>query len=199
MQGLGLAHLRALLGVTLRDPAAGAARILDLGLPRDVLWLALLLVTVLSVVLASLVQGPVMVLPLGETVLYATPFSYAVILGSSLIIMVFAIHWTGAALGGQGEFPGALAIVVWTEVLGIMVRLAQTVALLFGQSLAGIVGLLGLGFLAWAFLNFVNELHEFDSLGRSFLTVLLALLGIGVGLGLILSIIGVGTAAAGGI
>jgi len=40
-------------------------------------------------------------------------------------------------------------------------------------------------------LNFVNEVHKFNSFGRAFATIVIAIFGIGFGFGLFLSVIGV--------
>ena len=188
---MDLARLGPLLWRSVVAPGPVARDLIPLRPGRGILWMALSLVTVLSVLLVALTQwGTAMVLPLGpDRIVTVTPMTYAVILGSSLVILVFAIRWAGAALGGQGDLDGALVVVIWIELLAIAIRMVQTVLLAVFAPLAGLVAILGLAILIWVFLNFINVLHRFDSIGRSLLTLVLAVLGIGLGLGLILAVI----------
>ena len=59
------------------------------------------------------------------------------------------------------------------------------------------VGLAGLFVLLWCLLNFTRELHGFAGLGRAAVTLILAVLGLGIGLSLILALIGVGATTSG--
>jgi hypothetical protein len=183
-----------LLALTLRAPGAAAAILVGLNLTRAVLWQALALVTVLSVLIVAFSPGPMPeagpIAGPGPVVL--TPFAYVAVLGASLVMLVFAIYYTGAALGGTGTFPATLTLVVWLEVLATAIRVVQTVALLVSPLLGGLVSLAGLGLLFWTLVNFVNVLHGFGSLGKALLTLLLAVVGISLGVAVILSLIGAG-------
>lgn len=187
---LGRMILRSLF-----DPAAVARILIDWRLPRDVLWMALGLVTVLSVLLVALTQGPAPELPAGSQPVIVSPFAYAAILGASLVLLVFALQVIGQMLGGTGDLGAALALVIWLEVVALALRVAQAAASLLLPPLAGPISFVGMGVLLWCLMAFTNILHGFDSFGKSILTIVLAAVGIGLGLGLILSLIGFGTAA----
>ena len=191
---LTAADLGRLAQLTLSQPARAAQAVMALNVPRDALWLCLALVTVAGVLISALGQGPVMTMPIGAggTVVVG-PFGYALILGASLVLTIFALHYTGGMLGGTGRFDDALALIAWLEAVAVAVRFVADLAALLSLTLATVVSLAGLGLLLWALLNFINELHRFDSIGRSLLTLFLAMVGIAVGLSLILSIIGVGS------
>ncbi len=182
-----------LLGLTVRDPAGAARLLLSLHLSRGVLWQALALVTILSVLIVALSPGPMPDAGAagGPETVYLSPFAYATILGASLVMLVFALHFTGAALGGTRSFAGTLTLVVWLEVLATAIRVVQVLALLMAPVLAGIVSIVGLALLFWTLVNFIRVLHGFDTLGRAVLTLLLAIAGLSVGLMLILGLIGV--------
>mgnify|MGYP001554125405 CR=1 FL=1 len=184
--------LRDLLRRTLNNPADGVRGVIDLALDRRDLWLALLLTTVLSVLLASFTQGPGLVLPLGGDPVIVGPLTYAVILGSGLVILVFALYFMGRVLGGTGSFPATLATIVWLEVLGLIARTAQAVASWISGSAESIVAILGTIYLLWCLIRFTNELHGFDSMGKSILTLVLVFIGITFGVLPILTLIGVG-------
>jgi hypothetical protein len=184
--------MAALIWQSVVAPRAAARILIGLNLPRLVLWQALVLVTVVSVLLVALTQGPMPEIPADTPQpIEITPFAYAMILGSSLVLLVFALYYTGQALGGTGQFTGALAIVIWLEVLAMCVRLAQVVLSVFGSGPELALSLVGMALLFWALLNFIAELHDFDSIGRALLTLVLAVFGISLGVALILSAIGV--------
>lgn len=183
-----------LLLLTLRAPARAADILVALNLTRAVLWQALLLVTIVSVLIVAVSPGP---MPeagpvAGPTPVTFTPFAYATVLGASLVMLVFALHYTGQAIGGTGSFAATLTLVVWLEVLATAIRVVQTVAFVVMPPLGSVVSLVGLALLVWTLLNFVNVLHGFQSLGRAALALLLAVVGISLGLALILSLIGAG-------
>jgi hypothetical protein len=185
-----------LLALTVRDPVEAARLLLSLHLSRGVLWQALALVTIVSVLVVALSPGPMpdAATAEGTDALFLSPFAYATILGASLVMLVFALHFTGAALGGSGSFAGTLTLVIWLEVLATAVRVVQVVTLLVAPVAAGIVSIAGLVLLFWTLVNFIRVLHGFDTLGRAILTLLLAIAGMSVGLMLILGLIGVGVA-----
>lgn len=188
------AGIGRLLALTLRSPAAAAEILVGLNLSRAVLWQAMALVTIVSVLIVAISPGP---MPeagavAGPEPVLLTPFAYAAILGASLVMLVFALHYTGQAIGGTGGFGATLTLVVWLEVLATAIRVVQAVVLLVVPPLAGVVSLVGLAVLFWTLVNFVNVLHGFQSLGRALLALLLAVVGISLGLALILSLIGAG-------
>jgi len=193
-------RLGAMIWQSAVDPAQVGRFLVGLNLPRSILWQALVLVTVLSVLLVALTQGAVPegpAAPGGGGPLVLSPFTYAVILGSSLVLLVFALHFTGAGLGGTGEFGGALTLIVWLEVLAMVFRVIVAGVALILPALSGIASAIGLGLLVWVLINFINVLHGFESLWKSAFTLLVALVGISIGVTVFLTLIGVG--AAGGL
>jgi hypothetical protein len=188
------AGMGRLLILTVRAPARAAELLVGLNLSRVVLWQALALVTVVSVLIVAISPGP---MPeagaiAGPQPVVFTPFAYATVLGASLVMLVFALHYTGQAIGGTGSFAATLTLVVWLEVLATAIRVVQAVVYLILPPLGALVSLVGLALLVWTLLNFINVLHGFQSLGRAVLALLLAVVGISLGLALILSLIGAG-------
>ena len=179
---------------TIVEPRAAAEVVLGLGLSRAVLWQVLILICALSAVFMGAFGSEHLALPIGTSNLLLTPVGYAFVLGAGLVMMVFALHYTGAALDGQGRFAESLAAVVWIEVVALCFRVLQIlVAALFGNSIAALLSFAGVAILLWALLHFINQVHQFDSLLRAAGTFILAVLGIGLGMSIIIAFIGVGT------
>ncbi len=170
---------------------ADVARLLLRRVPaRPALWMALGLVAILSVLVMALAPGAGGDGPLAAQGMAMTPLASATVLGALLVMMVFALYYTGLALGGTGAFGAALLLVIWVEALATALRLAGVVvALALGPQAAALFSLFGLGALLWVLVNFIDVLHGFDSLGRAIVTFGLAVLGIGGGLVLILTLI----------
>jgi len=118
-----------LVGLTFRQPAAAAQYLMTLGYPRQVLWLLVVLVSVLSVLVMALTQ---VLIPaqVGEQQIPITPMTYAAIVGLSLVILVFAVHMVGQVMGGKGRFDDALALMIWVQFMAIPIQIAQAVVLM---------------------------------------------------------------------
>jgi len=183
--------LRGLLRRTIASPDDGMRGVLDLRLGRGDLWLALALTIILSVVLVALTQGTSFLLPVGTQAVVVGPMAYGVILGSGLVLMVFAVHFVGRVLGGKGQFVDALAAVVWLEMLGVFLRGVLLVASLFSATAESLVAVLGTIYLIWCLVRFVRVVHEFDGIGRAIGTLLLSFFGITLGLIPLITLIGV--------
>lgn len=176
---------------TFSQPAAVARAIIAMRLPREAAWLGLALVTVLSVLLVGLMNALVPP-PEGAALIEVTPLTYALILGGSLVITIFALHLTGQMLGGNGELLDLLALVVWLQMLMLGLQVVQAAIVLLAPLLGGLFMIVTVALSLWVLVNFVNEAHGFDSLGRAVLTLVAALIGVGVGLSVLLGLIGAG-------
>lgn len=178
---------------TIQNPAEVARILLRLELKADVLWMALALVVALSVLVAAGI-GLAMPAPedMPEPPLTLTPFMYTMILGGSLIVMVFALHFTGLMLGGEARFEDTLALVVWLQFLLLALQVAQTAVFLLIPPLAGMATVAAIGIALWVLVNFINEGQRFGHLGRAAATSVLAILGMGLGLSFLISLITAG-------
>lgn len=178
----------ALIGQSIRDPAGVARWLMGLGFSRGTLYSMVALVTVLSVLLLEL---GLYLSPAQTEILRATPFTLCIILGASLLMMVFALQLTGRMLGGKGRFGSALLLVVWWQAMALIIQVVQTIAMLILPPVAGLITLAGLVWLVFALLHLVNVLHGFDSLLKALATVAIGIVGISFGLALVLGLIGV--------
>ncbi|WP_165351896.1 YIP1 family protein [Salipiger sp. IMCC34102] len=172
---------------SLIDPAGTSRRLLSEPLSRATRYALLALVTILSVLLVELGQ----VIVTGEMAVRMTPFTLTLILACSLVVLTFAIHLMGRIFGGTGTHDQTVLLVAWWQGIGLVIQVAQTIALLILPPMATLVTLVGLAWLVFALLHFVNELHGFGSLFKSLGTVLLGILGFSFGIAFILTLLGV--------
>ncbi|WP_226782327.1 Yip1 family protein [Oceaniglobus trochenteri] len=177
---------------TVQNPRAIAERLMALNLGRAVLWQALALVVVISILLAEISN-----LALGTWTgggapsLFISPLRMGLIQLSLLVMMVFAIFWVGRACGGTGRFQDGLVLVVWLQFIMACLQVIQTVALLIMPMLAWVVGVFGLILFLWLLTHFIAILHGFTSLAKTFLMIIGTSFGFAFGLSLILAVIGV--------
>ena len=182
--------LMRLVGLSVRDPSEAARQLTARQFERSTLWMALLLVSILSVLLLAL-SNLLFPVAMPEGVVPMTPLTYGIVVAASLVMMVFALHWTGRMMGGKGAFDQTMVIVIWLQVVALFVQLAQIVAMAILPALSGLVSLAGVFVLLWCLINFINVVQGFDSLVKSAVTFFVGLIGIGFGLAIILMMIGV--------
>ena len=182
-----LATFLRLIGETVTQPAQMAGRIVARPYDRGTLWMGVTLVSILSVLLIQILQVITpFTMPMGFT-----PLLYGPVMGCILIILTMGLYLTGQMLGGQGTFTHSFALVIWLEVTALTFRVIQAVVGFISPGISGLLSFAGLIALLWILLNFVNEVHKFNSFGRAFATIVIAIFGIGFGFGLFLSVIGV--------
>jgi len=176
----GAGAVLALIGESFRNPQAGMRKVLAVAPGTPLMWQVLALVVVVSVGLTELQS----LLFVGDAALFEqflrSPFLLAAIEGGLLVVMVCATWQIGRAFGGGGDLRGALAVVVWLQIIMICLQLVQTALTLVSPLLGALVGLFGLVAFFWLFVNFVVVLHGFTSLGLVFLATVLSTLGLGV-------------------
>ena len=161
----GFADVTDLARLTARDPRGGARAILSLRLPRRTLWELLLLVSVLTDLLlfAELAVGGADVQVLLSAAL-PDPLLMAAMQFASLFVMTLALYGVGHAFGGKGDWAGAMALVVWLQVIMLALGLAQVVLYLLIPVAANLLGLVSLVALMWLLTHFTAELHCFKNL-----------------------------------
>ncbi len=173
---LSLAHLLPLVLQAVRSPREAAHTLLSLGIPLAALPIALALVVVLSVLMAAL---GAMVEP-GTTELPPTlPLvGSAALIGGFLVAYIWGIQRGGRALGGTGTLPEAALLVIFLQFVLLVAQVVQILLWLVAPPLAGVF-VIGASILAlWININFIDVLHDYGSLPKSFLVWLLVTLGI---------------------
>lgn len=189
---LDLPTLLRLAWDSVRAPREGARAIMQTAIPRSARWEALLLVVVVSVILGQIstylmhgAPGPVF------APFLANPVMSGIVQMSLTVIMVFAVYWIGAAMGGNGDFGDAILLIAWMQFIMICLQVIQFAAMILLPPLASLIGIAGFVLFFWLLTNFVAELHGFASLGKVFLMVIVSMLGAAFALSVLLSIIGV--------
>lgn len=158
----------ALVWDTLRAPRQTAERILALDLPRGVLWEALflgVLVTVIAVV-GMMLAAPADPTDPGTLALqemYAQPIPVAVGQTISSVTTVFAITWIGRFFGGRGRLEGALALVAWHQIFLLSVALAGILAGLVFPPILSLILVAMVGLYFYVLTQFICALHGFDN------------------------------------
>lgn len=186
--------LLRLIGQSFSDPSTAAHTLYARRYDRGTLWSLMVLVTALSVVMLG-ISNTITGVPeeLKDVALQITPFAYALILGSTLVLLVFGVYFIGQIFGGKGHFPETLMCIIWLQVLSLALQVVQLVAILIAPPLVGVVSLIGLGLVLYSLGHFINVLHGFDSLLKSFGTFALAIFGMAFGFAMILAMVGVAT------
>ncbi|MCB1370049.1 MAG: YIP1 family protein [Rhodobacteraceae bacterium] len=155
---------RQLMLDTLLRPRVAARAVLDLGLAPGPLMQAAVAVTCLGMVLsyaaARLTVGGVDAVT--AAILYDPLLGAAMQLGM-LAFAVVATALVGRQFGGRGDITGALAVIVWLNVVLLALQLVQIAALLVMPPLASLLAVATLIWLIWAFACFVTELHGFSN------------------------------------
>ena len=183
--------LKALFVQTIVAPADAARMLMGLGLRRETGWTILVLACVLNT-LAYFVSTTLFPIPPEFSLpLLASPGLVLVLLFSVMVVTVFMLFWTGRALKGAAAFGDILIMIGWLQFMRLAVQVVALVLMIILPGVAGLfamaTGLYGI----WILVNFVNVAHGFDALGKSFLMLVLSVLGMTMGLSVILSLIGV--------
>lgn len=169
-----------LLRATFQMPRDVAARLIGMGLPRAVLWQAMLLVMVLSALLAEIglfVMAGAGDLP--DAAAIGMPVALAVIQMGFLVLLAGAIARVGRHYGGGGDFDGALTIVIWLQAVFLAVQGAQILLSLIGFSLiAGLLGAVSFPVFFWLLTQFIMALHGFGGPWKVFFTLIMGLIGV---------------------
>jgi hypothetical protein len=184
-----LPYWRDLAVETVLTPATAAARVLQLDLSQQVLWMALFLVAVLNTILFKItnlaVPGPSPLPPA-----FDSPLITLLVVAGGLVLTVHALFWTGRAMGGTGRLGDVLVLMIWLQVLRLVVQGATLILVLTIPALAVLLvfatAILGL----WILIHFINAAHHFDSLPLSAGVLVATLVGLTLGLSVILFLIG---------
>lgn len=179
---------------TLREPRVAAGRILGLDLPREWLWMALVLMGVLNGIVYSLFLqvGPPpdpATMPLIPTAL-RSPALFTIFLLGALALTVMALTWGGQALGGRAQVTQVLALITWLQVLRLAVQLALPLLMLTLPLVVALV--LGVAASIWGLVilvAFVDYAHGFENKFKAVVVIILSFLGMFIGLSAIFGVL----------
>lgn len=177
---------------SLIEPADTAAKVLTRHFSRNTLWSGLILAAILNVLLLALVQvlTPVPVI-LERQIIALSPFVYTLVFGCFLSFLVLALVHVGRILGGTGTLDGALMLMIWFQAISLTLETIQLGLLIISPGLAGLFGMMSLGAIIWVFVNFINVLHGFKSVGKTILLIVAGLTAALIGTGIVMGLMGI--------
>lgn len=179
----------------LTSPREGAHAVLALGAPRAALWplAGLVAVAVAVLMLAqSAIVGPAEV-PIGDGTVQQIRIE-PLFLAGMVYLFVIAYAWGLAAfgqrLGGTGSFEESLVLGIFLQMIMIGFQVAELAALLVVPPLAGVIAIAGLFIGLWLNLQFIDVLHGFGSLLKSFFLMVAVSAAFAIGLMFLITLFG---------
>lgn len=160
--------------LTLSKPAEAARQLLALHPGREVLWLAFFLAVVLNCIVQLGIDLSLAATD-GPAISESTPFVLIRSAGT-MMLSILAFLYVGRFLGGTATFAGLMTLTIWLQFLQIA-ALALTLVLSFVAVTLMVPLILATAILSlYITLHFLNEAHQFGSLGKSFGVILLSAL-----------------------
>ncbi|MCE6969543.1 YIP1 family protein [Cereibacter sphaeroides] len=184
---VGFADILRLARYTVSNPREGARAVLEMDLPMEARWVALVLTAVAAalVTFVGVAALPAEVRALLGDDLPSPLFSAALQTGL-LVLAAGLIHRIGAWRGGTGTFADALLLVAWLQFILLCLEVLQLAAQLLLPPLADVLGVVGIVLFFWLLTHFIAELHGFRSTVAVLGGILLALVGIAFALAAIM-------------
>lgn len=187
---LTLSSLLQMARDTVSNPREGARRVMALRLSLREGWIALALMAVASAVLThiSFLLSPPAAREFFSDAM-SSPIRTAILQGAVMLIGSWAMFWFGAARGGRGTLPQAVALAAWLQFILLVLQVVQLAAQVILPPLSGIIGILGVVLFFWLLTYFVAEMHGFTSLPLTLVGILGAMLALGMALALVFSML----------
>ena len=179
---------------TVRTPSEAAARVLSFELPRQWLWMALALMSVLNSIVYSV---SIRISPPSDPMVmemippaFQSPVLFTIFLFGVLVISTFVMQWIGQAMGGKGSLTDILLVVTWLQVVRLILQAAVLVLSLVSPFLGGLLALIGSIWGIFILASFLDVAHRFDNIAKAVGVMVLALLAMLIGLSVIITVIG---------
>lgn len=188
---LGDINWGGLVALTLRNPRAAAAQLINWQLPRGVIWMALVLVSCMNAILAGLSEllfpSPV---PLPSILM--NPLMLFALLAGGLLVTVHVLHWAGRMVGGQGALEDIAIVLTWLQALRAVGQAAVVVLALVSPALAGMFAMAVMFVGLWIMANFIAQALSFASAWKAFGLMVVLMVGFIFGIMVLLAVTGLG-------
>ncbi len=175
--------------LSVKDPKQAARILMDMQLETEVLRNALLLVALVNTFL-FVFSVEFIGLSSPYPAFFNAPFVNFAIMVVGLALMVASLVFTGRVMGGSATIRDVLVLVIWVQIVQAAIQIMAYLALLFVPLVANILtlagGLIGL----YMLVHFINESHKFNSIGKSAMVMIAALLGVVIGLSIVAIMVG---------
>ncbi|MEO0916125.1 MAG: YIP1 family protein [Pseudomonadota bacterium] len=152
-----------------REPRAAAADILALGVPREVVLPALVLVAILNVLLDTALFAAIPDIEITSAPLRSLVF-YLAVASAFAFVLTFVGKW----FEGVGNFEDALLLTVVLQAMMLPATAIQVALAFVSPDLAVLFLFVVVLFIVWIQINFVAALHGFSTLGRAVAVTLIA-------------------------
>lgn len=186
--------LKALIGLTFREPETAARQLMSAGIPLPARWMGLMIAVSVSAILAWF-SAQLFPLPEGEAMpalsMTAQPLLMASVQAGAILLAAGLMSAVGRMFGGQGRFEDALLLAVWIEVVLLLVQVAQVVVSLLVPAVAGILGILAIAMFLWLTVQFTKALHDFRSGAKVFMGLIATAFAVGFLLSFIAAALGI--------
>lgn len=176
---------------TAPEPRKVARDLFDLGLSRETLWTALLLMVVLATGLSVIadVLFPIDAKLMGPVL--SSPIMLGVVEGAFMFGLSTAIYVIGRLMGGQGSLENAIMTVVWMEFIFLGLQVLTVILSLIAPATAALLMFASAFLFFWVLSHFTAENHGFKSTGLVFTSILIFMVLAVFALSFILVILGV--------
>lgn len=186
------AFFRDLFFESLREPRTAARRLFALDLPMQVRWLALLLVSVLTLIAANIMLSTV---PVAEVQpweqVWADAWTGLPIQVMSMTVFAFAIARIGALFGGTGGFADALLAVTWIQGVLLVPQGIQILLFPVAPFLASLIAIGSVVLFFWLLSQFICALHGFQNALTAFFGVLASLVVLVIVFAVVFAMLGI--------
>ncbi len=199
-----LNELKRLGITTITAPRAAARELLESRLTMEARLVAAALIVVLSAIVSQLIFGISTDIEIdgenlrGWVYWVRTPFGATALEAGMLAFLVLVTVLVGRLFGGKGSFDGAILLVTWLQALALVFQAAFWVMDLVSRNLGAAgantgsirftVTFLVLAYMFWVYVNFVTELHGFNSAVKVLAGTVLTVLAIAFGLTSLLAV-----------
>lgn len=153
--------LQDLVKTTIARPRDAAVEVIRVGrdISTEALWSAVILVAVLHALISSLelaIFPPPPELARAIPGFFFKPALLAAVAAGAIVISIFAIYWTGRALGGKGGLRDVMALFTWLEFMLVGAQVISLVLAFLAPPLADLVNLAAFFWGLWVLVTFVD-------------------------------------------
>lgn len=187
---IGVAQLRSLFRLTWNDPREGAHAVLSLPVPREAVWLIVILVAVISAVLSGLAQEILPVeMPDGRSP--DLPWIIALRQFGQLGVLIFAVYWGGRMLDGRASLSEVALTLSWLQAYSLPFQIGVILLVAVAPLLGAFMFMVVATYLLYLLVTFIDIAHALGSVWKAAKLLLLVVVGLALGLSLLLTLVNV--------
>ncbi len=182
--------LRSMIRDSLIEPRTAAERLLTLALPQNALWTWLLLLAVLNGLVYSLTMPSQAELGVMLPGFVQSPLVLAGFMAVLMVVMTWFFMTAGRLMGGEAQFLDMLQVTCWLQSLRLAFQLIVMLVIIVSPGIGGILSIVGGFWGIYILVNFLAEVHRFDTPLRAVGVMVLAVIGVAFALSFLLALFG---------